>query len=106
MTDQIIAFQKPCDKRPRRIGVDIGLVSERGRIETELSPAEREAIKYVIADQVAIALRRNGNISAGHRTAVYAHLVSLLHREGEAGVLDFIATLAGMVGLNTRVAAE
>ena len=82
------------------------LESDGTPISGELSNLEREVIKYAIADQVALALKRDGKISSGHKTAMYAHLVSLLHRDGEAETLQFVATLAGMIGCSLEPDAE
>ena len=106
MTAKIIAFRAEPDKARGPISVHLVLESARTPISGELSNLEREVIKYAIADQVALALKRDGKISSGHKTAIYAHLVSLLHRDGEAETLQFVATLAGMIGCSLEPDAE
>lgn len=76
-------------------------VLRRDQLAGKLSPCEKLVIAYDIADAVAAVLAEGKSVSNGHRSAMYAHLMTLLLREGEPHAQDFVSILAGMVGLGT-----
>lgn len=74
-------------------------ILRRDKLAGKLSPCERLVVGYEIADAVAALLADNKQISTGHRSAMYAHFMSLLNRDGEAAARNFAAVLCGMVGM-------
>lgn len=76
-------------------------ILRRDQLAGKLSPCERLIVGYEIADAAAAVLAEGKSVSTGHRSAMYAHLMSLMLREGESHAQDFVSVLAGMVGLGT-----
>lgn len=104
MTAEIIGFSPAGDKARGPISVDVVLQADGKPITGHLSNLEREVVKYALADQVAVALRSEGDagVTKGHKTALYAHLVSIMHREGPEYARACMSLAAGMAGLMTR----
>lgn len=67
-----------------------------------MNALERFKIAYDLADSAAVVLAENSDVSRGHRNAVYAHIMRLIDRDGDAHTSHFISTLAGMVGCKCR----
>lgn len=75
------------------------LALARGQEPADLArPAERLIAGHVVAAEVARTLAEKGSLAAGHKAALYAHLVQLVQLEGEAAARWTVAILCGMVG--------
>lgn len=82
MTETIIQFRPRPRNQRRAVKVEVKITIDGQEFSGELPLLERCLVAHALADQVAIALRLNGDVKYGHSIAASAHLTAIAQREG------------------------